>query len=82
LREASIGVTKISKDPLNAKSGYDEYSYDVSSDRQSYVLRAQLEDATNPSLNDDFDSFVGGGIGGINIDCTDTAAKPYYCVQF
>lgn len=82
LREATIGVTKISKDPLPGRSGYDEYGYDTSTDRQSYVLRAQLEDASNPALNDDFDGFGAGGISGITIDCTDTPAKPYYCVQF
>lgn len=79
---SSIGVTKIAQDPLISKAGYDQYGYDVSSDRQSYVLRAQLEDQNNPALKDSFHGFTGPAISGITIDCSVTALKPYYCVQF
>ncbi len=83
LQDARVGVSKLSHDPLNGKTGQDDYGYDVSRDRQSYVLRAQLEDATNPALNDDFDGFVGAGaIDGIDLPCGESAAKAYYCVQF
>ncbi len=82
LRISALGITKIPRDPLSGRSGQDQYTYDVSSDRQSYVLRAQLEDINNPALSDDFDSFIGSSISGVNIDCNDSAAKPYYCVQF
>ncbi len=82
LQESKIGVSKLSHDPLVGKSGQDDYGYDVSRDRQSYVLRAQLEDASNPVLNDDFDGFVGAGaIDGITMSCADVP-RAYYCVQF
>ena len=82
LQNAKIGVSKLSHDPLVGKSGQDDYRYDVSGDRQSYILRAQLEDATNPALNDDFDGFPGvGAIDGLDLPC-DEGSKPYYCVQF
>ncbi len=79
---AGIGVTKIPKDPLTGRAGQDQYGYDASSDRQSYVVRAQLEDANNPALSDDFDSFTGAAIPGITMDCSDNPSKPYYCAQF
>ena len=79
---AAIGVNKLAQDPLTGRSGYDQYGYDVSSDRQSYVLRAQLEDTNNPALAESFHGFTGAGISGITIDCSNTATKPYYCVQF
>ncbi len=82
LVNANVGVTKISKDPLTARSGYDQYAFDSSSDRQSYVLRAQLEDANNPALTDSFHGFTGSPIPGITIDCSNSPSKPYYCVQF
>ncbi len=79
---ANIGVNKLAQDPLTGRSGYDQYAYDVSSDRQSYVVRAQLEDTNNPALAESFHGFIGTGISGITIDCTNTPTKPYYCVQF
>lgn len=79
---SSIGVTKLAQDPLTGRSGYDQYAFDVSSDRQSYVLRAQLEDANNPVLAEGFHGFIGTPISGITMDCSNTATKPYYCVQF
>ena len=82
LVSANIGVTKISKDPLTVRVGYDQYSFDGSSDRQSYILRAQLEDANNPAVTDSFHGFIGSPIPGITIDCSNSASKPYYCVQF
>jgi prepilin-type N-terminal cleavage/methylation domain-containing protein len=81
LRTAGIGVTSIPRDPASAQGGYDQYAYDTSSDKQSYILRARLEDPNAPQLRDDFDSFESGAVPGLTIDCSD-APKPYYCVQF
>ncbi|MBI2075113.1 MAG: prepilin-type N-terminal cleavage/methylation domain-containing protein [Candidatus Harrisonbacteria bacterium] len=70
---ATIGVSKISNDPLGAARPY-VYAPGPSAGAgpQSYMLRAQLEDPTNPVLNDDVDGTVLGQ------DCAD----PFYCVQF
>jgi general secretion pathway protein G len=82
LRGAGIGVTNIPRDPLTGRAGLDQYAYDASSDRQSYVLRALLEDPNTPQLRDDFDGFGSNPIPGITLDCSDSTTKPYYCVQF
>ncbi len=79
LRSAGIGVNNVPGDPSG--SGGEQYVYDASSDKQSYILRARLEDPNAPQLRDDFDSFLGGAVSGLTIDCSD-APKPYYCVQF
>lgn len=81
LRSAGIGVNSVPRDPSGSQGGYDQYAYDTSSDRQSYILRARLEDGNAPQLRDDFDSFEGGAISGLTIDCSDSP-KAYYCVQF
>ena len=82
LVNANVGVTKISQDPLAGRAGYDQYAFDSSSDRQGYVLRAQLEDTNNSALTDSFHGFTGSPVPGITIDCSNTTSKPYYCVQF
>jgi len=82
LRGAGVGVINIPRDPLTGRAGLEQYAYDVSSDRQSYVLRSKLEDPNTPQLRDDFDGFGSNPISGITIDCSDSATKPYYCVQF
>src|SRR3990172_371808 len=73
LTGANIGVSKISQDPLGASRSY---GYGpgpvVGPGPQSYALRAQLEDATNPALNDDVDGTVNG------VDCSDTPSG-FYC---
>jgi type II secretory pathway pseudopilin PulG len=79
---ANVGVTKIAKDPSTGRAGYDQYAFDSSSDRQEYVLRAQLEDANNAVLSDSFHGFTGYPTPGITIDCSNTPSKPYYCVKF
>lgn len=81
LQGAKIGVSKLSHDPLAGKAGQEDYRYDASRDHQSYILRAQLEDGSNPALNDDFDGFGAGGVDGLDLPC-DEGSKPYYCVQF
>ncbi len=70
---ASIGVSKISDDPLGASRSYVYAPGPVQGPGpQSYMLRSQLEDPANPVLNDDVDGTVFGQ------DCSD----PFYCVQF
>jgi len=69
LTGAGIGVTTISNDPLFPSRTYE---YGVAGDNQNYVLKATLEDISNPALNDDVD----GTIYAINCD------DPAYCVQF
>ena len=63
-----IGVTKVPNDPTSGQT----YSYGVSSDGQSYVLAATLEDSGNSQLQKDVDGTV------FSIACDD----PVYCVQF
>lgn len=82
LRDAGVGINNIPNDPLSGRSEQEKYVYDVSSDRQSYVVRAQLEDANAAQLRDDFDGFVSSPVPGITMDCSDSSSKPYYCVQF
>lgn len=72
LVNAAIGVTNIGDDPLG---GTRHYSYGVSADRQSYVLKASLENASDKSLSDDVDSTVFG------VDCGVAASDTEYCVQ-
>lgn len=70
---AGIGVSKLSNDPLGATRSYVYAAGPVQGPGpQSYMLRAQLEDASNPVLNDDLDGTVFGQ------DCSD----PFYCLQF
>lgn len=71
LTGAGIGITQIPQDPMGEAHSYD-YGVDSSSNPQSYVLSASLEDPNNSSLKNDIDGFVYG------IDCND----PIYCVQF
>ncbi len=67
-----IGVSTIPNDPLNFSDSSKRYEYGVSSDQQSYVLKAVLEDSNNSALHDDAD----GAIYGVSCD------DPFYCVQF
>jgi prepilin-type N-terminal cleavage/methylation domain-containing protein len=71
LTGAGIGVSSIPRDPLATRT----YTYGVSGDNQSYVLRAVLEDVNHPSLKDDVDGTVYG------VDCADSASAGNYCVQ-
>lgn len=73
LTGAGIGISSVSNDPLAPTRNYE---YGRSSDGQSYVLKAQLEDATHPSLKDDVDGTV------YSVDCSDTATVGNYCIQF
>ncbi len=68
LTGAGIGVAAISNDPLFSSATYE---YGVSSDQQSYVLKAVMEDSDNSALADDTDGTIHG------LDCDD----PTYCVQ-
>ncbi len=70
LTGAGIGVSIIPTDPLS-DSG-ETYYYGVSTDNQSYILGATLEDENNSSLKDDTDVSIYG------VNCAD----PVYCVQF
>lgn len=72
LTGSGLGITNIPEDP-NANR---EYQYQ-SADGSSYVLRAQLDDANNRALQDDLDTATPPQ----NLDCTDTAAAPFYCIQ-
>ena len=67
-----IGISTIPNDPLYVSDGSKRYEYGISSDSQSYVLKATLEDPNNSALNDDTDNTLYG------IDCD----GPSYCVQF
>jgi len=70
---ASIGVSTISNDPLYPDK---TYRYGVSSDGQSYVIAATLEDSGNSALKDDPDGTIYG------VDCGNSTADTIYCVQF
>ncbi|MFH1346887.1 MAG: prepilin-type N-terminal cleavage/methylation domain-containing protein [Spirochaetota bacterium] len=67
---AGIGVSVVPNDPLSVSGP--TYYYGYSSDKQSYVMSATLEDVNNPALKDDVDNTVYG------INCADSV----YCVQF
>ncbi|MDP3947145.1 MAG: type II secretion system protein [bacterium] len=64
---ATIGVTRVSNDPIPART----YWYGVSGDAQQYVVGATLEDAGNRELLTDLDGTV------FTIACAD----PVYCTQ-
>ncbi len=67
------GAGRIPTDPLN--SGVNVYSYYTNSGVQDfYVLKAMLEDISNPVLQNDID----GTFGSLTCDDTVTAA---YCVR-
>lgn len=68
IKAENIGVANLPNDPLTDRT----YSYAAGTNNQSYVLKAILEDASNPALNDDVDGSV------YNLSCDD----PAYCVQF
>lgn len=76
---AGIGVTKISNDPLGGTRTYDYAAGPTPSGAlgaQSYVLRATVEDQSNPVLNNDVDGTVN------SLDCgATTLPEAYYCVQ-
>ncbi len=60
------GIKYIPQDPMTQKA----YDYAPSADQQHYVLRAVLEDASNPALKSGVTGIVNG------LDCT----PPAYCV--
>lgn len=69
LKGSSIGVNQdIPNDPSSGRT------YDYRSDGVTYVLRADLEDTGNQSLQGDVDGNV------LGLDCGETTA-PYYCLQ-
>ena len=65
-----IGISQVPNDPFPGQT----YAYGVSSDRQQYVLRAQLETAASPLLNQDLDGTV------FSIDCSDGSPNLGYCI--
>lgn len=71
LKNAGIGVTTISNDPLATDTNNRSYFYGVSQDGLSYIIGAQLEDINDPVLKNDIDATTFG------IDCAD----PNYCIQ-
>ena len=69
LTGSNIGINQnIPKDPSAGRI------YDYRSDGVTYVLRADLEDTGNQSLQGDVDGTV------LGLDCGETTA-PYYCIQ-
>ncbi|TSC81951.1 MAG: putative General secretion pathway protein GspG [Parcubacteria group bacterium Gr01-1014_20] len=68
---SALGVSNMPEDPNASR----EYQYQ--SDGTVYVLRAQLDDANNRALQGDVDTVAAP----LTLDCTDTAAAPFYCVQ-
>ena len=70
------GLTKLPNDPQFSAGVTDNYNYDVSSNGQDYILRATLSDVDNKALDEDIDVAPSG----MSIDCSDTTAKPYYCI--
>ncbi len=65
---SSIGVTQIPNDPTAGKS----YFYGTSSNGNTYVLGATLEDSNNPALQNSAQGTIFG------VSCT----APVYCIQF
>jgi general secretion pathway protein G len=63
---AGIGINKLPNDPSSGKS------YFYGTDGPSYVIGAELEDASNPVLNDDLNGTKFG------VDCD----NPVYCIEF
>ena len=69
LTGSNIGINQnIPNDPSSGRT------YDYRSDGVTYVLRADLEDTGNQSLQGDVDGTV------LGLDCGETTA-PYYCIQ-
>lgn len=75
LTTSGIGIRQVPQDPLGESHSYG-YATPSSSDCQSYVLRAQLEDLGNNILVNDIDDTDIYGV-----DCSD-GDNGYYCVQF
>lgn len=71
LRGSAIGITNLPQDPSRAKM----YAFSTNDAGTNYVLRAVLDDANNPALQDDLEGTIN------TIDCTDTATVGNYCVQ-
>ena len=75
LINAQIGITTIGSDPTPGVS----YGYAVSTNRQSYIVGATMEDANNQSLAQDYDGALTGYTGTTGFtSCVD----PVYCIQF
>ena len=74
LADAQIGISVMANDPLPGVN----YGYSVSSNRQSYILGATLENADNQALNQDYDDpLTGSGTSGFT-----TCSDPAYCLSF
>jgi prepilin-type N-terminal cleavage/methylation domain-containing protein len=73
LLTAGIGINKIPSDPVSGS-----YLYGVTSDKQSYIVAANL-DAEQEDLifNDSYQGSVTGYTGTVT-----TCAPPVYCIQF
>jgi len=71
LTGAGIGVNALPNDPLNDQT----YQYAASSNEQSYLLAAKLEDPDHSVLRDDVD---GAGLDNYGVSCDD----PVYCIKF
>ncbi len=74
LKDAEIGVTSISDDPLG---GDTHYFY--GSNGQNYVLGATIEDPNNQVLKDDVD---GSGDETFGVDCGTPTGDTEYCLRF
>lgn len=77
LENANVGITKISDDPLCSDSDCDDNYRYVSTDGETYVLQAFLEDRNSPLAKDSFD----GSYGGLNCG-TPSGDRFYYCIKF
>jgi prepilin-type N-terminal cleavage/methylation domain-containing protein len=73
LTTSNIGITNAPDDP-NTSVHY-TYATGPAGVGNTYVARARLENGSNAALNSDVDGTV------LTVDCTDTAANWYYCVQ-
>lgn len=72
LKNAGIGITSISKDPLSPSQ---EYYYGIAANNQTYVLGAKI-DPNNSAMREDVDGTV------FSIDCgSATPPDSVYCVQ-
>lgn len=69
---AGIGISNLPQDPVTE----DDYLYGASSNNQSYVVGAILEDSGSNVLRNDEDGTVFG------VNCDDAADRPVYCIKF
>ncbi len=79
LRDANVGITRISNDPLCRDiddTGCENYQY-FSTNGEEYILQAFLEDKESPLAKDSFEGSFG------NSQCKRTVGdRIYYCVKF